>query len=93
MSFAEERRLFVPANAIPDMVKEAFISAEDKNFYSHDGYDLRGIGAAAFEAVRSRGKDVRGASTITQQVMKNFLLSGDRQAERKIKRNYSRRES
>ena len=83
--FAEERRLFVPANAIPDMVKEAFISAEDKNFYSHDGYDLRGIGAAAFEAVRSRGKDVRGASTITQQVMKNFLLSGDRQAERKIK--------
>ncbi|APX11251.1 penicillin-binding protein 1A [Tateyamaria omphalii] len=83
--FAQERRLFAPADTIPDLVKQAFISAEDKNFYTHDGYDLRGIGAAAYDAVRSRGQDVRGASTITQQVMKNFLLSGDRQAERKIK--------
>ncbi|WP_299774496.1 penicillin-binding protein 1A [uncultured Tateyamaria sp.] len=83
--FAQERRLFAPAETIPDLVKQAFISAEDKNFYSHDGYDLRGIGAAAYDAIRSRGRDVRGASTITQQVMKNFLLSGDRQAERKIK--------
>ncbi len=83
--FAQERRLFAPADTIPDMVKEAFISAEDKNFYTHDGYDLRGIAAAGFDAVKSRGADVRGASTITQQVMKNFLLSGDRQAERKIK--------
>ena len=57
----------------------------DRNFYDHQGYDLRGIAAAGVEAVRSRGRDVRGASTITQQVMKNFLLSGDRQAERKIK--------
>ncbi|WP_299296281.1 PBP1A family penicillin-binding protein [uncultured Tateyamaria sp.] len=83
--FAQERRLFAPADTIPDLVKQAFISAEDKNFYTHDGYDLRGIGSAAYDAVRSRGRDVRGASTITQQVMKNFLLSGDRQAERKIK--------
>ncbi len=83
--FAKERRLFAPADTIPDLVKQAFISAEDKNFYTHDGYDIRGIGAAAIDAVRSRGKDVRGASTITQQVMKNFLLSGDRRAERKIK--------
>ncbi|MEX0365352.1 MAG: penicillin-binding protein 1A [Ruegeria sp.] len=83
--FAQERRLFAPADTIPDLVKQAFISAEDKNFYTHEGYDLRGIGAAAYDAVRSRGRDVRGASTITQQVMKNFLLSGDRQAERKIK--------
>ncbi|HBM60413.1 penicillin-binding protein 1A [Salipiger marinus] len=83
--FAQERRLFTPADQIPDMVKQAFISAEDKNFYQHQGYDLRGIGAAAVDAVKSRGRDVRGASTITQQVMKNFLLSGDRQAERKIK--------
>ena len=83
--FAQERRLFTPANEIPDLVKQAFISAEDKNFYTHSGYDLRGIGAAAFDAVASRGQDVRGASTITQQVMKNFLLSGDRQVERKIK--------
>ena len=83
--FAQERRLFAPAEIIPNMVKQAFISAEDKNFYTHDGYDLRGIAAAGFDAVRSRGRDVRGASTITQQVMKNFLLSGDRRAERKIK--------
>ena len=83
--FAKERRLFAPADTIPDLVKQAFISAEDKNFYSHEGYDLRGIGAAAIDAVRSRGQDVRGASTITQQVMKNFLLSGDRRAERKVK--------
>ncbi|QUJ77494.1 PBP1A family penicillin-binding protein [Sulfitobacter albidus] len=83
--FATERRLFAPADTIPDLVKHAFISAEDKNFYEHDGYDLRGIGAAAVDAVRSRGADIRGASTITQQVMKNFLLSGDRRAERKIK--------
>lgn len=83
--FAQERRLFAPVDTIPPLIKQAFISAEDKNFYTHDGYDLRGIAAAAFDAVRSRGRDVRGASTITQQVMKNFLLSGDRQAERKIK--------
>ncbi|WP_146343985.1 penicillin-binding protein 1A [Phaeobacter marinintestinus] len=83
--FARERRLFTPASEIPDMVKQAFISAEDKNFYTHQGYDLRGIAAAAIDAVKSRGRDVRGASTITQQVMKNFLLSGDRKAERKIK--------
>ena len=83
--FAKERRLFTPSDEIPDLVKQAFISAEDKNFYSHSGYDARGIAAAAIEAVRSRGKNVRGASTITQQVMKNFLLSGDRRAERKIK--------
>ena len=83
--FAKERRLFASAETIPELVKQAFISAEDKNFYTHEGYDLRGIGSAAFDAVKSRGRDVRGASTITQQVMKNFLLSGDRQAERKIK--------
>lgn len=83
--FAKERRLFAPADTIPDLVKQAFISAEDKNFYTHEGYDLRGIAAAAIDAVRTRGQDVRGASTITQQVMKNFLLSGDRRAERKIK--------
>ncbi|MEW9918656.1 penicillin-binding protein 1A [Marimonas sp. MJW-29] len=83
--FAKERRLFAPADTIPPLIKQAFISAEDKNFYQHDGYDLRGIAAAGIDAVRSGGRDLRGASTITQQVMKNFLLSGDRRAERKIK--------
>ncbi|HCP81674.1 MAG TPA: penicillin-binding protein [Octadecabacter sp.] len=82
--FAEERRLFTPAEEIPDIVKQAFISAEDKNFYTHDGYDLRGIGAALIEAVVSRGENLRGASTITQQVAKNFLLDGSRRVERKI---------
>ncbi len=83
--FAKERRLFAPANEIPDLVKHALISAEDKNFYNHSGYDTRGIAAAAVECVQSKGKGCRGASTITQQVMKNFLLDGSRQAERKIK--------
>jgi len=83
--FAKERRLFAASGEVPDLVKQAFISAEDKNFYSHKGYDLRGIGAAVFKAVRTRGENVTGASTITQQVIKNFLLSGDRRAERKIK--------
>jgi penicillin-binding protein 1A len=83
--FAEERRLFVASEDIPDLVKQAFISAEDKNFYNHRGYDTRGMVAALVEAVRTRGERVRGASTITQQVMKNFLLSSDRTAERKIK--------
>ncbi|MEO1345755.1 MAG: PBP1A family penicillin-binding protein, partial [Pseudomonadota bacterium] len=83
--FAKERRLFTPAEEIPEMIKQAFISAEDKNFYTHAGYDARGIAAAVVEAVQTRGQTVRGASTITQQVMKNFLLSGDRRIERKIK--------
>lgn len=83
--FARERRLFTPAAEIPVLIKQAFISAEDKNFYTHPGYDIRGIVAAAVDAARSGGRNLRGASTITQQVMKNFLLDGSRKAERKIK--------
>ncbi|MGL4234957.1 penicillin-binding protein 1A, partial [Tabrizicola sp.] len=83
--FAQERRLFVASEDIPDLVKYAFISAEDKNFYKHHGYDTRGMVAAVLEAVKSRGESMRGASTITQQVMKNFLLDGSRSVERKIK--------
>ena len=83
--FAQERRLFVAINDIPDLVKDAFISAEDKHFYTHKGYDVAGMLAAFRDAILSRGKTVRGASTITQQVTKNFLLSGDRTGERKIK--------
>jgi penicillin-binding protein 1A len=83
--FATERRIFAPIEEIPDLVKNAFISAEDKNFYSHAGFDARGIAGALYEAVKSRGKTLRGASTIPQQVAKNFLLSGDRTIERKIK--------
>lgn len=83
--FAKERRLFTPVQNIPDLIKQAFISAEDKNFYSHQGYDVRGMIAAGLAALQSRGETLRGASTITQQVMKNFLLSSDRRIERKIK--------
>ncbi len=83
--FAVERRLFTPAEEIPDIVKQAFISAEDKTFYEHSGFDPMGMLSAFIDAVQSRGENVRGASTITQQVMKNFLLDGSRSAERKIK--------
>ncbi|AHM04906.1 Penicillin-binding protein 1A [Roseibacterium elongatum DSM 19469] len=83
--FAAERRLFISAEEIPDFVAQAFVSAEDRNFYEHQGYDPRAIAAAFVEAVRSRGRDVRGASTITQQVMKNFLLDGSRTIERKVR--------
>ncbi len=83
--FAEERRIFVPIGEIPDVVKQAFVSAEDQNFWIHKGYDARGMAAAALAALKSGGRDLRGASTITQQVMKNFLLDGSRSAERKIK--------
>jgi penicillin-binding protein 1A len=83
--FAQERRLFVPAEEIPELVKHAFVAAEDQRFYTHSGYDATGMIAAFRDAVVSRGSNLRGASTITQQVTKNFLLSGDRTAERKIK--------
>ncbi len=83
--FARERRIFAPSSEIPDLVKQAFISAEDKNFYIHGGYDATGMAAALRDAIVSRGETLRGASTITQQVTKNFLLSGDRTGERKIK--------
>jgi penicillin-binding protein 1A len=80
--FARERRIFTPIDEIPDRIKHAFISAEDRNFYEHAGFDPRGIAAALVEA--AQGGRLRGASTITQQVMKNFLLTGDRSGERKI---------
>ncbi len=83
--FAAERRIYASADEIPDLVKHAFISAEDKNFYLHAGFDLRGIAAAAYEAVESRGGSVRGASTIPQQVAKISFLSGERTVDRKLK--------
>jgi penicillin-binding protein 1A len=82
--FARERRIFTPIDEIPDRIKQAFVSAEDKNFYAHHGFDPRGIVAALYDAAVN-GERLRGASTITQQVMKNFLLTGDRSGERKIK--------
>ncbi len=84
--FARERRLYVPADDIPDLVKQAFISAEDKFFYSHRGYDARAMVSAFVDAVASRGANVRGASTITQQVAKNLLLDGTREGARGVER-------
>ncbi|SDR09129.1 penicillin-binding protein 1A [Pseudovibrio sp. Tun.PSC04-5.I4] len=85
--FARERRLFIPIQAIPDRLKQAFISAEDKNFYDHMGIDPWGIGRALVTNLRNSGTGRRlvGASTITQQVAKNFLLTGEQKYERKIK--------
>lgn len=83
--FATERRVFVPVKNIPDLVQQAFISAEDKNFFEHGGFDVGAISIAFLDAFRSGGKDVRGASTITQQVLKNFLLADELLIERKIK--------
>jgi len=81
--FARERRLYLPIQAIPDRVKAAFLSAEDKNFYQHPGIDLLGLGRAVINNFQTGSK--QGASTITQQVAKNFLLTADQTYERKIK--------
>ena len=85
--YADQRRLYVPIEVIPDMVKDAFISAEDKNFYTHAGLDYYGILRAMIQNVRAYGSGDRlvGASTITQQVARNFLLTLDQTWDRKIK--------
>ncbi len=81
--FARERRLYIPIQAVPDRVKAAFLSAEDKNFYSHPGIDVIGLGRAVVNNVTTGS--MQGASTITQQVAKNFLLSSDQTVERKVR--------
>lgn len=87
--FARERRIFVPINIIPRRVLNAFLSAEDKRFYEHGGIDFQGVARAVYAAletkVRGGNKRAQGASTITQQVAKNFLLTNERSFERKIK--------
>jgi penicillin-binding protein 1A len=82
--YARERRLYLPSSAIPPLVKQAFISAEDKNFYTHNGVDPEGIARAVLVLVQG-SKRVQGASTITQQVAKNFLLGNEKSYERKIR--------
>ncbi len=85
--YAEQRRIYVPINTIPEKLIQAFLAAEDKNFYQHGGIDFQGIIRAAVTNLNnlSSGKRLVGASTITQQVAKNFLLSGEVKFERKIK--------
>lgn len=85
--YATEKRIFVPLSAIPQHVRDAFLSAEDKNFYQHEGVDFTGL----LRAVRNniinygQGRSLVGGSTITQQVVKNFLLTNEKSIERKIK--------
>ncbi|MGR3541824.1 MAG: penicillin-binding protein 1A [Hasllibacter sp.] len=79
-----DRRLYVPIEDVPPLVRNAFISAEDKNFYEHGGFDPRAIASALYDFVASRGEVVRGGSGITQQVVKIFLTGGGRTIERKL---------
>ena len=86
--YSRERRLYLPSDEIPDLVKHAFISAEDKNFYHHWGVDPEGILRAAIVYLEG-SRHIQGASTITQQVAKNFLLNSDRTFDRKIRESCS----
>ncbi|WP_161510761.1 penicillin-binding protein 1A [Bartonella quintana] len=85
--FATKHRLYLPIQSIPKLLKDAFISAEDKNFYHHFGLDPEGLSRALINNIRNigSGKRPEGASTITQQVAKNFLLSSDATLKRKLK--------
>ena len=85
--YAIEKRLFIPYESIPEKVVNAFLSAEDKNFFSHPGIDAQGILRAIIKNIKniSQNKRLEGASTITQQVAKNFLLTNEVSMKRKIK--------
>ncbi len=86
--YARERRIFVPINTIPKRVIAAFLSAEDARFYEHGGIDIQGVARAAIKYLETKATGrggIQGASTITQQVAKNFLLTSDRTFDRKIK--------
>jgi penicillin-binding protein 1A len=85
--YARERRLYTPIQAVPKRLINAFIAAEDKNFYEHGGIDFSGIGRAMWSYVQNYGSGRRpqGASTITQQVAKNFLLTNELSMTRKVK--------
>ena len=88
IEYAEERRVFIDYADMPDKLVNAFIAAEDQNFWTHPGIDVQGIARAlANNAMRMFGynKTLSGASTITQQVAKNFFLSSERTLSRKIK--------
>ena len=85
--FSKEKRVFVPFNSIPKNVINAFLSAEDKNFFSHPGVDAKGVLRATINNISNivSSKRLEGASTITQQVAKNFLLTNEVSLNRKIK--------
>ena len=85
--YALEKRLFIPYESLPDKIINSFLSAEDKNFFSHPGIDAKGILRAVVKNLKniSQNKRLEGASTITQQVAKNFLLTNEVSMKRKIK--------
>ena len=85
--FSSQKRIFVPYNSIPKVVIESFLSAEDKNFFSHPGVDAKGVFRAVIKNISNiiYSKRLEGASTITQQVAKNFLLSNEVSFNRKLK--------
>ena len=85
--FSKEKRIFVPYSSIPKNVIQSFLSAEDKNFFSHPGVDAKGVMRAIFNNIKNvlTSKRLEGASTITQQVAKNFLLTNEVSLNRKIK--------
>ena len=85
--FSKEKRIFVPYSSIPKNVINAFLSAEDKNFFSHPGVDAKGVIRAIINNIQKCNdfKKIEGASTITQQVAKNFLLTNEVSINRKIK--------
>ncbi len=85
--FSSEKRIFVPYETIPKIVINSFLSAEDKNFFSHPGVDAKGIIRAVFNNISNiiSSERLEGASTITQQVAKNFLLTNEVSINRKIK--------
>ena len=85
--YALEKRLFIPYESLPDKIINSFLSAEDKNFFSHPGIDAKGILRAIVKNLKniSQNKRLEGASTITQQVAKNFLLTNEVSMKRKIK--------
>ena len=85
--FSSEKRIFVPYSSIPNRIINSFLSAEDKNFFSHPGVDAKGVVRATINNISNilMSKRLEGASTITQQVAKNFLLSNEVSLNRKIK--------
>ena len=85
--FSSEKRIFVPYNSIPNLVVNSFLSAEDKNFFKHPGVDAKGVLRAVVNNISNiiASRRLEGASTITQQVAKNFLLTNEVSIDRKIK--------
>ncbi|MDP2116071.1 MAG: transglycosylase domain-containing protein, partial [Brevundimonas sp.] len=85
--FSDERRIYVPYDQIPLPVIQAFLAAEDRNFFNHGGIDVGGLGRAMFKNVinAATGRRLEGGSTITQQVAKNVLLTNESSLNRKIK--------